>query len=243
MDAPSHTPQPSRGNPYLIPLSILLAGGMVVGAFFYTRDVAPEVRPEEQAAQAAPRAPEVRPVSAEDHVRGNPDAEIVIIEYSDFDCPFCAQFHDTMKAIIDEYGKDGQVAWVYRHFPIEELHPNAFRIAMGSECVAELGGNDAFWTFTDAVYASGEGNEPFDLTLMSDLAEDAGVARDAFNECMGSGRTRALVEADFTEATTGAGARGTPHNIIIAGGQTAAIPGAQPLESMRNIIETILQQI
>ncbi|NBD73979.1 thioredoxin domain-containing protein [Patescibacteria group bacterium] len=233
-------PQQSRTNTLLIPLSIIVAGAMVAGTFFYTRSG--ESGQQAAAPQGEQPTQEVRPVSEDDHIRGNPNADIVIIEYSDFDCPFCAQFHETMKTIVDEYGREGQVAWVYRHFPIEELHPNATRIAMGSECVAELAGADAFWTFTDAVYASKEGNEPFDLTLMSDFAEEAGAGRDAFNECMGSGRTRALVEADFEEAVA-IGARGTPHNIIIAAGQQAAVPGAQPLDSMRRIIDTILEQL
>lgn len=94
----------------------------------------------------------VDPVSASDHIRGNPDAEIVIVEYSDFDCPFCARFHSTMNSVMDQYGEE--VAWVYRHFPLESLHPNAPAVAVASECVAELGGNDAFWKFADSYFGS-----------------------------------------------------------------------------------------
>ncbi len=86
-----------------------------------------------------------------DHYRGNPDAEIVLVEYSDYECPFCTRFHTTLKNIVREYGN--QVAWVYRHYPLTQLHPNATVLANASECAAELGGNDAFWQMSDAILA------------------------------------------------------------------------------------------
>lgn len=87
------------------------------------------------------------PVTSEDHIKGNMNAQVTIVEYSDYDCPFCTRFHTTMNAISKKYGDD--LAWVYRHFPLEQLHPNAKAVAVASECVAKLGGNEAFWTFTD----------------------------------------------------------------------------------------------
>jgi protein-disulfide isomerase len=82
-----------------------------------------------------------------EHVRGSKDkAQIAIIEYSDFQCPFCHRVHPTYKQIMDAYGD--KVVWVYRHFPLS-FHPDAMPFAVGSECATELGGNDAFWKFTD----------------------------------------------------------------------------------------------
>ena len=89
------------------------------------------------------------PLTDADHVRGDRNAPIVMIEYSDYECPFCSRFHPTMKQVMQEY--EGQIAWAYRHFPLS-FHPYAQVLAEGSECVAELGGNDAFWEFTDAIY-------------------------------------------------------------------------------------------
>lgn len=91
----------------------------------------------------------VTPVTQDDHIRGNIDAKVVIIEYSDYDCPFCSRFHLSMSAIADKYDPS-EVAWVYRHFPLESLHPNAPVIAQAAECVAKVAGEEAFWTFTDA---------------------------------------------------------------------------------------------
>lgn len=96
----------------------------------------------------------IDPVTEDDYIRGNQDATVKIVEYSDFDCPYCAQFHQTMKQIVNDYDAS-EVAWVYRHFPIPQLHPDAPRKARASECVADLGGEDAFWTFADEIFASG----------------------------------------------------------------------------------------
>lgn len=96
---------------------------------------------------------DVRAVDENDHIRGSADASIVIVEYSDFECTFCISFHATMKGIMDKYGADNDVAWVYRHLPLEQLHPNAKTIAQASECVSELGGTDKFWEFADLVVA------------------------------------------------------------------------------------------
>jgi protein-disulfide isomerase len=91
----------------------------------------------------------VNPVTSDDHVKGNPDSPITIVEYSDFDCPFCSRFHATLEQVMAE---NDDVAWVYRHFPLTQLHPNAAAVAAASECVADLEGNDAFWTFTDGYF-------------------------------------------------------------------------------------------
>lgn len=93
----------------------------------------------------------VNPITDADHIKGPRNAAVTVIEYSDFDCPFCSRFHATMDQVASA---NDDVAWVYRHFPLAQLHPNARSIAIASECVAELGGNEAFWTFADGYFAS-----------------------------------------------------------------------------------------
>ncbi|MFA5799455.1 MAG: thioredoxin domain-containing protein [Candidatus Peribacteraceae bacterium] len=85
---------------------------------------------------------------AAEHIRGNKDARLAIIEYSDFQCPFCRNVHPTYQQLIALYGD--KIMWVYRHFPLG-FHPDAEPFAIGSECAAELGGSDAFWSFADKV--------------------------------------------------------------------------------------------
>jgi len=89
------------------------------------------------------------PVNESDHVKGNRDAKVVIVEYSDFDCPFCTRFHATMNALVAKYPAT-EVAWVYRHFPLAQLHPDAETVAVAAECVAKLEGNEGFWKFADS---------------------------------------------------------------------------------------------
>lgn len=99
---------------------------------------------------AAAEASKLVKVSSADHIRGDKNAKVFMIEYSDYECPFCIRFHPTTKQVTDNY-KD--VALVYRHFPLEQLHPNAKPAAIASECVFTLGGEDAFWKFTDLAFA------------------------------------------------------------------------------------------
>jgi hypothetical protein len=82
-----------------------------------------------------------------DHIIGNPNAPIVMVEYSDLECPFCKKFGVTAKKIVDE--SNGQVAWVYRHWIV---HPGALPKAGAAECVAKIKGNDAFWKYIDLVF-------------------------------------------------------------------------------------------
>ena len=104
----------------------------------------------------------VRPVDATDHLLGNPAAPVVVVEYADFDCEYCKDFDTTMNQVIANEGANGQVAWVYREFPLTEIHPNAFSSAEAAECAAKVAGNDTFWKFADELFA----NQPVDPRSM-----------------------------------------------------------------------------
>ena len=93
-----------------------------------------------------------QPVNTTDHIRGAADPAITIIEYSDLDCPYCKLFHGVLEQAMKDYGT--QIAWVYRHSPIDSLHPDARNKAIGAECVAKLKGEEAFWKFVDKVMAN-----------------------------------------------------------------------------------------
>jgi len=217
--------------------------GLIAAAIFFsgggtTAPTAVVGNPTNEQAQAGP----VRPVDEDDHIRGNPNAPIVIVEYSDYDCPFCKSFHETMNTVMDEYGATGQVAWVYRHFPIEQLHPNALSIALAAECVADLGGNDAFWTFSDLVFEEREINAQTNVTKLGAYAVEAGADQTAFDTCVAEERLMSKVREDLVDAAN-AGAQGTPYSLVLVGGQQGVINGAQPYQSVKQIIETLLTQI
>lgn len=235
---PTTKPAPSLG----IPIAIVVAAALVAGAILYNGKSTPKETADVTPGAEEGTTVEVLPVTEADHIRGNPNAPIVMVEYSDYDCPFCKNFHATMNRIMDEYGVDGRVAWVYRQFPLSQLHPNAPRIAEASECVAELGGNDAFWKFSDLVFGERGTNEPTDLTRLPAFAVSAGVDERGFETCLESGRYRDQINQDVAEAIN-AGGQGTPHTVVMVGDQQGVINGAQPYETVRGIVEQLLSQI
>lgn len=223
-------------NKLTIPLAIVIAGALIAGAlYFVNRDTSPS-----PAAQNENNGQiDLKPVNEDDHILGNPNAEIVIVEFSDTECPFCKDFHNTMHRIIDEYGPDGQVAWVYRHFPIAQLHPKAPKQAEALECAAELGGNSGFWDYTDRLYEITPSNNGLDMNLLPVIAEEVGLDRTQFENCVNSERHAETVQADFDDAVA-SGGRGTPHSLLVTAGQIVEIPGAQPYASLRSAIDSIL---
>lgn len=184
------------------------------------------------------RTAAMRPVSrARDHIRGNPEAPVTLIEYSDFECPFCKRFHDTVKKLVEESG--GQLKWVYRHFPLEELHPvKARREALASECAAELGGNEAFWKFADRFYELTPSNNRTDVdTVLPRIAREIGLDQAKFAACLASARHDRRVQEDYENAAA-TGGRGTPWSIVVSKrGKTYPLSGAQPYAAVRELVE------
>jgi protein-disulfide isomerase len=221
-------------NKFLLPLAIVVAGLLVAGAIYFGGGgKGPD---SNQAGGPA----NVAKVTSEDHVLGDRNAPIMVVEYSDIECPFCKIFHNTMHQIVREY--DGKVAWVYRHFPIAQLHANAMRESEATECAAELGGNTAFWSYLDTIFERTPSNDGLDLAELPKIAVEIGLNEAAFNSCLASGRHTEKIRKSIEEAVK-AGARGTPYSVIIAkNGRQAVINGAEPIESVRAKINALLGQ-
>ena len=194
-------------------------------------------------AQAQTQARGLRPVSKErDHIRGNPDAPVTLVEYADFECPFCKRFHPTVVKVIDDSG--GQVRWVYRHFPLDELHPvKARREAAASECAAELGGNEAFWKFADRFFELTPSNNNTAIdTVLPQVAREIGLDPARFASCLASGRHDRRVAEDVQNAVA-TGGRGTPWSIIVSkSGRTYPLSGAQPYAAVKQIVDLARQE-
>jgi protein-disulfide isomerase len=231
----------------LIPISIIVAGALMGAGLYFSGPggtVAPQVAVQPSApAEAADTTAEIRPVTADDHIKGDINAPIKIVEFSDFECPFCKRYHEAVQTIIDS-DTENQVAWVFRQFPLEQLHPvKAMAAAVASECVAELGGNEAFWTFTDGYFRDTLTNNRTDIeTLIPKLVQEAGVAQGPFTSCFESGKYTDKIEADVAEAFA-TGGRGTPWSILIGPtGKTYPINGAQPVQAIQQLIQLALQE-
>jgi protein-disulfide isomerase len=199
-------------------------------------------RAEEQR-QANEQAKKVRRVSApRDHVYGNPNARVSLIEYSDFECPFCKRFHATAKEIVDAYG--GKVNWVYRHFPLAMHNPGAQKEAEASECVAQLGGNDAFWKFADAIYARTKSNgNGFPLDQLVPLGKEIGLDEKQLKECIDAAKYASRVQEDLNEGIQ-IGITGTPANFLLRNdtGEVILKVGAQPSDAIKPDIDKLLEK-
>jgi protein-disulfide isomerase len=187
----------------------------------------------------------VKPVDGQDHIQGDPRAPVTVIEFSDFECPFCKSFHATMRQLMAEYGKDGKVAWVYRHFPIDEIHSKARKEAQAAECANELGGNQAFWAYANKLFDVTPSNNRLDLALLPQIAEQTGLDRAKFAACLEGdergGKYAAHIEANRQDATD-SGGTGTPYSLVIGpNGQIFPINGAQPYRAAKAIIDAALK--
>jgi len=197
----------------------------------------------EEERQANEKAKKVRRVSApRDHVYGNPNAPVSLIEYSDFECPFCKRFHATAKEIVDAYG--GKVNWVYRHFPLAMHNPGAQKEAEASECVAQLGGNDAFWKFANAIYARTKSNgNGFPLDQLVPLGKEIGLDEKQLKECIDAAKYALRVQEDLKEGIQ-IGITGTPANFLLRNdtGEVILKVGAQPSDTIKPDIDKLLEK-
>lgn len=225
-----------------IPLAIVFSGILIAGAILFTEKptttvaVADQVPAKTQVGADTQQAPtELLAIKPDDHVLGNPNADVVIVEYSDAQCPFCQRFHETMLKIMDVYGKNGQLAYVYRHFPLDQIHPYAQKGGEALECAAEQGGNTAFWKLEDKFF------EPDTESIAPDqipkLAAAIGLDQDKMATCIASGRFEERVKRDFTEGVT-IGVKGTPYTVIWnkKTGKQMAINGAYPYDNVKTVV-------
>lgn len=184
------------------------------------------------------QAKKVEKISDNDRVRGPRNAQIVLIEYSDLECPFCKQFHQTAQDALNEY--DGKLAWVYRHFPLDTLHPKADKEAEAAECAAEQGEEVSFWSFVDKIFKVTPSNNGLDLASLPTYASQIGLNQAEFKTCLDSGKFAEEVERQFQSGVT-AGVTGTPGNFIMNWkGEVWVIPGAVDLETLKATIEEAL---
>jgi len=226
-----------------IPIAIIFAGVLIAGAIIFTERTTLPTRDaqiperEETGADTDLVPTELLALRPNDHVLGSPDADVLIIEYSDTECPFCQKFHETMIQVMDVYGKTGSVAWVYRHFPLDQIHPKARKEAEALECANELGGNAAFWKYVNRLFEITPANNGLDPAKLPEIAGEIGLSVGRFNECLASGKYAARVQSDF-ESGVNVGVKGTPFSVIWnqKTGKQMSINGAYPYENVKTIL-------
>jgi protein-disulfide isomerase len=221
-------------NKFLIPLAVVVAGVLIAGALIFRGGFSGGTPPTSTSTTSQDIA--IAPLSAADHILGDPNAPITMIEFSDIDCPFCREFDLTMRQLMDLYGKTGQVSWVYRNFPLDELHPNARAKAEAAECVASLAGNDAYWKFLGTLFD----REDETMADLPGIAASVGVDAAAYQNCVTAGTFKQKVQKE-EDAAFAAGARGTPYTIVVTNdGTKIPISGALPLSDLKQLVQTLI---
>ena len=174
----------------------------------------------------------VAPVTDSDHLRGDKNAPVTLIEYSDFQCPFCQRFHPVMTQLMNEY--KGKVRWVYRHYPLS-FHPNAQPAANAAECAAEQG---KFWEYADKLI---ENQGTLGDDLYKKLAGDFKLNVANWQSCYNTKKYDSRVTADQASGNA-AGVSGTPGTVIIRkDGSIGLIPGAYPYASVKAMVDAALK--
>lgn len=245
MEQETAQPTIQTKNNLAVPIAIVIAGALIVGAVYWSaRGDGVAVAPQPQTgAENTAGLESMNPIEDSDHIRGNPSAPVKIVEYSDMECPFCKRFHSTMQQVMDEYGKDGKVAWVYRHFPLDSIHSQARTEAVATECANELGGSDAFWKYTDRFFELTPSNNQTNIaTVLPQIAREIGLDEAKFNSCFTSKKYDEHIQDDLDNATA-TGGNGTPWSIVVtASGKKYPLSGAQPYEAVKQLIELALQE-
>ncbi|MDD9952848.1 MAG: thioredoxin domain-containing protein [Candidatus Woesearchaeota archaeon] len=180
---------------------------------------------------SAPAAPAARvDVADGSFVMGDNDASVTLVEFTDYQCPFCKRAHDqSVKQVISEYVDTGKVRYSVRHFPLG-FHQHAQKASEAAECVGREGGADKFWAYHDVLFVN---QAALDVPSLKQYADDMGVDIDS---CLDDGDFEAKVKADFT-AGQQAGVSGTPSFFI----NGKNIVGAQPFTAFQAAIDEELQ--
>lgn len=191
---------------------------------------APAVADNNAANNAAPDAQKpagpLPEVSKADHIRGKADAKVTIVEYSDFQCPYCQKHEATISQLLKDFPNDVRV--VYRYFPLSSIHPMAQKASEAAECAAR---QNKFWEMHDQLFALGESATGLSIDGMKKLAADLKLDTGKFNTCLDKGETASVVNQVYQDGAT-AGVSGTPANFV--NGQL--LEGALPYDSFKQAV-------
>jgi protein-disulfide isomerase len=187
-----------------------------------------------QEQEEANKPKKVEGVSAGDAaVWGDPNAPVTIVEFSDFECPYCKKnFLETIPQLQEDYIDTGKVKYVFRHYPLPFHEPLATLEALASECARSQGNDETFYAFHDALYNATESNNGITEEEIYNLADTLKLNKTKLKACVENKDTQARVDADIAAAAE-FGVQGTP-NFFINGWQ---LKGAYPYASFKEIIE------
>lgn len=224
---------------YFLPLSILVAAVLIGGAVIYSTGV--KTVNHDQAADVGKTAGAVltnEQLIDDDVILGDPKAPVTVVEFGDYQCPFCGRFFSqTESQIKKDYIQNGKVKMVFRDFAF--LGPESETSALAAQCAGEQG---KYWVFHDRLYeteiADGqEHNGNLSVGLMKSLAKELGLNQSQFNACLDSGKYKSEIEKDYNDGVS-AGVAGTPATFV----NGKLVEGAQPYSVFKDLIEAALNK-
>jgi protein-disulfide isomerase len=235
--SPSSTEHSNR-NEWFIPGAIVVAGIILAFAVYtihYKTIIANKGNPSA-----------VLPISSTDHLMGNPTAPVVIIEYADMDSEYSKQFQLVMEQVMQTYGPSGNVAWVYRQFPLIGEDALAEEDAEASECVAAEGGANGsidFFKFIDDLQTTAPGDAEFNPAGYDAIVTSLGLSSDTFDACLKARTYEKQVGVEYENALA-IGATGAPFNVLLVKGQTpTVISGGLPYSAMKSVIDQSIAKV
>ncbi len=219
-----------------LPAALIIVTIIIVGAFLTKSDSKSFFNKEPEQEKIG----ELVPVNDSEYIKGEKNSPITIVEYSDTDCPFCQKFHQTMGDLMIAY--PGKIKWVYRHLPLENLHPEASKEAIASICVEKLGGQEKFWQYLDKMFVIESSKDNTQLLKLPIFAKELGINEDDFNNCIKSDEAKQKLE-EYMSMGEKAQAKGTPFSFLVIEetGEIFPIFGAKSTEQMKEIIDSIIK--
>ncbi len=221
-----------RGTPSFLVGDELVVGAQPFSAFKPIIDAALSGEAPEQVAPVQPPA-EVADVDVGSFVLGQEGAEIMIVEFTDYQCPFCKRAHDqSYPGVYENYIKTGKAQYTVRHFPLP-FHTDAQKASEAVECAGEVGGAAKFWEMHEALF---ENQADLSVDALKGYAGNLGISQTEFDSCLDNGDFATRV-ADDLNAGREAGVSGTPSFFI----NGKKLVGAQPYSAFEAAIESELQ--
>lgn len=235
-----------KGNIFT-PIAILIVGLAIAAAIFFNRSSTETPKPITVTEEQNTQVDAFIPVSKSDHVLGDINkADLIIVDYSDLECPYCKMLHESLTQIYAEHKDSGRIAWVYRHFPLS-IHSQSGSLAQASECAAEVGGEESFWPFIDKVFAASDPNIEPDPKKLPIYAEELKMDVPKFNACIASGKYAQKAKESYDNAIRMTGVEITPFTVFVSNGRVVPIVdsegngfGALPYSTMSALVNEFL---
>lgn len=233
---------------FALPVIIIVGILIVAGAFYYQSKNPASGEPKgvipAELSQLLPAAEgtnldKFRPVDATDKVLGSANAPVKLVVYTDLECPACKYFHDEIGKIKSKYVTTGQMAIVYRDFPLDQLHSKARTESLAAECVNEAGGVEKYWQFIDKIFEITPSNNGLDLAKLGETAKDLGVDTKNFDACMKAEKYADKIQNSIDEAIA-LGVRGTPFFVLVTTDQKIPVFGGVPADRFSAALDILL---